>query len=74
VICDSNWKIIKSKSTGTADNDWLWLVHEKIMSHEMIPDVSGTMIHVQYRPSDNCAIIATRREEIANNKTVERIM
>lgn len=59
VVCDGVWRIAKREFAGTADDDWLWLVHEKIMSREIFSDIFGTMIHVRHRSKDDLASTAT---------------
>jgi hypothetical protein len=52
VVCDGIWRIAKREFAGTADNNWLWLVHEKIMPCKMFSDIFGTVVHVRHRSSN----------------------
>jgi hypothetical protein len=52
VVCDGAWRIAKRELAGTADNDRLWLIHEKTMSCKMFPDIFGTVVYLRHRSNN----------------------
>jgi hypothetical protein len=62
VVCDGVWRIAKREFAGTADDNWLWLVYEKIMSCKMFSDIFGTAVYVRHR-SNNRRLHQQQRDE-----------
>jgi hypothetical protein len=62
-----DWDSIRIITIGelarTADNDWLWLIHENALSGEIFSNTFGAMMYVRHRYNDGFATTATGQNE-----------